>query len=533
MRFLSGEFGSTSAGYGGGSANSIKGVGLAGENVNKSDLVQITPDGKSYLVRNADNAAVANKTGTIIPETTVKATHSNTYDRSPVIKLDDTGDILTLTSYSTGTSGSGLVIYKYDSGGNLIDFNEVDKSTSGAVLRNPKIRKLSNGNLLITWSISLIELRFMIMDPYTLDIIKSDTQIGTITSNDRYDVTDLENGGFMICYLSSDGDQQLAVYDNVGDVVLAPEAKQIWAGAAGVVSTQLQKLSDGNVAVVCLSKFVSTKGLYIGIYNQIGAQVLAMTNIETTDGGLHSVETSSLNGYFAVAYRYVTSDLKTYVFNNAGALQNTHIRTYTHGIYQMSFKILADQSNFYLFLAEGNQSAIYVAMLDVAGVLVSERKVTIAYTVEGIYSDAFLHRDCIVFAYREALQPKKCMYTVVETDTLLVKTQPTEFGSLPTSSGEKMAIIPCDDFSFAAAYENVSPSATNLISVKYEDTAIQGVAETSAAKGAVFVVGQGAGAQRINAISGTSPVAFDMTETNIKGNAGTLTKNSVVLGGFK
>ncbi|SFL02778.1 hypothetical protein SAMN05216302_10276 [Nitrosomonas aestuarii] len=517
--------------------SSVVGRAVAAEAIEKNDLINTAPNGKAYPVVVTDYAAVPNKGSTVIAETEVINGNSFAYSRYAVFRDPNTGNLFFVAPHASGNPGAGCRVYKYSPNGGLI--GSVRASDSGGLLYNPKIKQLSDGNLVITWAPSeTTDIAFFIIDK-DLNIIKDHTIIDANPLYGSYGMDVLSGGGFFCSYTQVGNTQRVIVYDNDGDVVTGSTSIKTWTGTAAGVTTNVGQLSNGNVAVVCTSMYSTSKGTFLGIYNTAGAQVLAIASVDAAAwSGTVIPEIVSVSGFFVVAHARAATTVVLRVYNNAGALQGSELTftTPSSGASLNTFRLIDDASKFYLITQSSSVLKFNISTVSTAGDLLLQKE-TGSFTTAGpvLAIDAFIEGDYLVAMHNNigtGTGGTQWSYFVVGADDLLVKTQTIAFSTTATTGGIYGKIIPCSDFAFTAFFNFVSPQTSSFFIGKYADTAIAGVAENDASIGEVVSINQGAGNSNINAVFGSSPKTFDMSVSNIRGNKGTAMNNGVVLEGI-
>jgi hypothetical protein len=493
------------------------------------DGVQIGPDGKVYPIKCSDYASVANVGSSVVAATTVIGAYSWPYGKSPIYRDPATGNLFCVSPDVTGASpGFGLRVSKYSPSGTLLGTLSISASGSEQTYA-PKIRALSNGNLLVTWAPnSSADYRFAIFD-LSLNIIKASTSIDTPLDH-HSDVLALSAGGFMVSYRKAGGLQRIAVYDNAGNVVTASATVQAWTGAAGIVTSKLAQLSNGNVVLVCTSAYATTIGTYFGIFSVLGAAVLAMANVDATANGGTQPDVAVVNGTFSFAYANAANTVVLRVYNNAGALQGGAVSFTVPGASATTnqFKLLTNGTAFYLLTMHATSLWWNLTMMPVTGANnVTYTAGTFTAAGGSLVIDAAIEGDRLVALHSQSSAAPALGFFVMNLTTMAIETNTTNMGG----SSAYPTIVLSEDFTFIVYCDTTTPGSVFRV-MKWANTAIVGVAKAAAAVDALVDIYGGAGAYLSNAIKGTSSKQFDHSAANIYGNKGALMTNGTVLKGF-
>jgi len=369
-----------------------------------------------------------------------------------------------------------------------------------------------------------------------LNIVVAATAIEATYGITYFGACSLSGGGLAVSYTlnATPTAQRLAIYSNAGVATYGPATINTWAGTGGNTSTVMTELSSGNIAIACNSGSGTNPGLYHAIRNTAGAQVLAFTRLETPliNNALTAPEISSMTGFYSVAIGNGTN-MKAYVFDNAGATQGAAFSSASTVVAEMNAKLFNDGTVFYLIWADNSGSSVTkLTKLPTTGTNYVSYIITtaIAYTgtVGGV--DAFIERGMIV-AIRSSKDTTAPTLGVIGTDGLVKKTATAITASAPTNGSRDASITPIGDFSFLICYDD-EQIAQYFMQGKYANASVLGVATVAAAAGTTALVAQNIGAYAVNYIGGTSPKTFDHSSANIYGNKGAILNNGVVLKGL-
>jgi len=523
----------------GGSANNFNLT--AGAALSQNDTVLMGPDGLGYPAICTDYAAVANAYTQIVAQTTIdSATYSPQINRvpSPIIGADGSVYILS-NSAGSGASPTNFAVRRYSSAGALLG-SVILSNVSGTSLIS-KFFKLSNGNYCAVFGLITtgVNLYYCIIDP-NLNIVVPTAAIETSYSNSVFDATPLSGGGFAVCYQlqGTPASQRLAVYSNTGAVTMAPTTIQTWTGTANPVNTQMAELSSLNIAISFNSHFTTTVGLYYGIFSPVGASVLAISNLDTVSTGGYNTytnpEISSLPGYFAVA-RQNGTNMKAFVFNNAGALQGSAFSQASNTVNKWGTQLLNDGAKFYMVWS--GASVTNFSVLPTTGTGYTTKDVTSACPHVGTSIptsgfSAFTERGFVVLnSYNVDTSGQS--FGIVDMAGNIIKTS-TNFGTGAGTTGLPSGrVTPLGDYTFHAYYEQANVAGQFFYIGKYANSSILGSCASATPVGTLANIAQNAGSYPSNKLGGTSPKTFDHTTgANQYGNKGVLLTNGIVLKGM-
>ena len=250
--------------------------------------------------------------------------------------------------------------YNVHADGTIRQFNSIGTTIKTTTFTNGGnnvtvllIRKLSNDNLVILFQSQTMTgtdanntynpIKFVIFDK-DLNLVKTETAIDgsnrsleaiinstSVVAIKNADIVALTAGGFAVTFtattttaLQTSNNQRLAIFDNLGTIVSAPQTIQTWTGSAAFVSSRITQLSNANILIVCASGTLTTKGLYQAIYSIAGTQVLAMTNLNITQSSAVP-EVSIMAGYYAIIWPTSSTVLLGKVFTDVGTQQGTDL----------------------------------------------------------------------------------------------------------------------------------------------------------------------------------------------------------------
>lgn len=492
----------------------------AGAAISLNDAVQLAVDGKAFPVVCADHAAVANLGSVAATLAPGANTQYVTYGRPPAYRDPATGNEFLVTADST--SYTNTRISKYAPNGKLLSSIVLSIST----LYQPQIQALSNGNLLITAEAAISNLYFAILDT-NLNTVKAATLISA-TAYAYYDALALSGGGFMVSYVTA-GAQKLVVYDNAGNVTTAATTVQTWTGTAAQVTAKLVELSNLNVALVCTSGYSTTIGTYLGIFTAAGAQVQAMTNIDTGWWvGQYYPEVSYIAGFLCIEWATSGTTMKLGVYSDAGALQGSQqtITTYSSMTAQACTKIVNDGTSFYLLWAPVSGAGNWnITKITTAGAITTYTGAGGALpNNSGWTIDAVIDNGKLIAAQSNNMAG---YFFVVSLATMT-----TDVANTASVIGNYVKVLAVGDGTILVVVVDGTNAWGKAQAIKYTNTAIIGIAQAAAAQGASVNLATLAGAYIVNAIKGSSVKAFDHSATNVYGNKGTLLTNGVVLKGL-
>ena len=506
---------------------------LAAESINENDLVQMGPDGKGYHVQATVEASVANcaygatqtnaATGTIVAQTQLEAAATTSYYRQAIMRSSD-GSVYAVAYNTT----YGAMLYKYSRYGVFLAKKSLDAS---AVTTN-QICELSNGYIVTVCGRNTGVTTLSVFDQ-SLNTISAPFELPETAANAYCSVVTLAGGGFAVVYQMGGSPllSKLVVYNNTGTVVLSPTTIWTRTGTSGTQYHRVAQLSNGNLVVAVSSTNTGASiGLFHGVVTTAGVVVSAFSNIDTTSSAWLP-ELSVMEGYYAISRANGTNQIAA-VFNNGGAKQgNNFTSATTAGKSNTSTKLLNGGSDFYLIWQRSPDSKVVLSKVPVTGTGYTSSDITASdiSQYDG-FIDAFCDKKMIV-GVTQGAESLMALW-VADTITMsLVSKSVAKFGVSPVNS-QDARIIPGSDFSFICLYtHNGTPSSTNMYVGKYASSAILGVAKTSAASGQLVAVSGESGGHKINAIDGTTSVAFDHSSTPVIGNKGTLMRYGVTLKG--
>lgn len=492
-----------------------------GATVAQNDAVEMGPDGLIYPVLTTDYASVANAGSQIIAQTQITSAFTSGEDRQAFAVGPD-GCLYFVTPNS---GGNGCKLTRYTPMGTQ-PISVVLDSTATA-LNQKRIFFLSNGKIAVVWACGT-NLQFTILDS-GLNTVVATTVIDASCFAGSNDAIPLTGGGFAVCWLNSPN-QKFAIYGNNGAAVYASATIQTWGAAPGAY-TRMAQLSSGDVAIAVVVSATGTNGLYHAIRSTVGAQVLAMTNLDST-ASLILPEISSLNAFYAITKQIGPGSLiKGWVLNNAGAVQGAPFSASTAFGNNRNSKLVNDGTAFFLLWSDSNATgSLKMTKLPTSGTgYISQ--LTNAPGSYGTYIDAFYERGMIgvINVSSGNVTPS---FFVIRPDFVLMNNNPG-FGVAPgTNIGSAPAIIPVGDFAFAACYDYSATAGTNFYIGKYANSAVIGVAAAATGVGNLVGVSGLAGAYLCNGLRGTASKQFDHSATNVYGNKGALLSNGAVLKGL-
>lgn len=503
--------------YSGGGSSSIMQAKAGRSGINANDLVQFDRDGKLFPVRVSDFAAVPN-VGSAVVARTVLSSLALVGSARKALYFDS----VDATSYAAIplTSNSGLTVMKLSSVGAVLGSVTLDSVITNT-LRSPCLTKLANGNFVAVWEVTTAgSLYFAVFDKY-LNIVVAKTLIDTAdVSTYTFDVTALSGGGFAVAY--SKNNPFLAIYSNTGAVVLAGSALTN-AAAFGIAaqSMVLTQLSNNNIAVA-IGTNTAAKKLGYAITTAAGVSVVGCTIINTSTGAnYNAVAISALPGYFCCTAQD-SGNTSAYVLNNAGAILGAPLIDIGATVTTIP-RLINDGTSFWLTY-NTSQTACVIVCMPVTGVGFVSSNLTTVLSQQA--KDFFYDRGFIVFADTA----NAYVMSVSPTNKLaLVSTVPIN----PAGSPDSMAIFAGGDSTLVLL--NTSSTSTSVITLKYANTSIAGVALQAVAPGndgAVISFVTGSGGLLNNGIIGSPVKTFDQSAANILGNKGMLFSNSVLLKGY-
>lgn len=510
----------------------------AGTVVAVNDLLELGPDGRAYPVECSDYAAVANctygtpqttiATGMVVAQTQVVSGQTIAPHRQALLQGVD-GSLYATTLATT----TGIMLTRYSASGALI--SQVVAISTG-VYENHQAFFLSNGNICVIAGSPDSTISFAIYDPL-LNPVKAVTALSQTQRSSCFSSCALTGGGFAVIYQYSTTqlESKFVTYDNTGTVVTAPVT--VWArtGTSGIQYHRLMLLSSGNLAVAVHSNnTVSSIGLFYAVLSPTGTIVKAFTNLIAVSGGSYIPELSVMSGYFVVSKADGTNVL-AFVFDDAGNLQGSGFSAATTiNTAQNQLKLLNNGTDFWLLWSRSTDSKVCLTKIPITGTGYTTTVVTTTTTQYDHYFDAFAENGLIVaVSLNGTTSVSPVLWVISQATGFLISTSATAFGvNAVTANGTKQKVIPVGDFAFACLYDYSSPVSTNLAVGKYANTAVLGVANTSAAANTLVSTSQKAGGYAINAVKGSTSKAFDHSATNIIGNKGTIMNYGAVLKGI-
>lgn len=515
----------------------------AGAAIAQNDAVQLGPDGRAYPVACSDYAAVANCTygtpqtsvaaGQIVAQTQVVAGQTMAYQRQAVVQGSD-GSIYTLTTGNSG--GQGLLLSRYSASGGLVGQLVLDSSTVGFYTQ--QIFILSNGTIAtLAFNGSNSTIYYALCDANLL-LIKGLTSIGEASNagSNVFGSIPLSAGGFAIVHHGASALQsRLLTFDNAGLPVLPSTVIWTRTGSNGVQYHKIVQLSNGNLAVaVSSNNTTSSIGFFHGVFTTAGATVLALANL-TTYSIASAPELVVLGNFYAVAYSSSSGTLAVSVFDNSGSLQGVAFSAGGASVVGNKYKLLAGNGNFWFIASIGANSTEGIVKIPTTGTGYITYNLSSSTSLYGAYIDAFYENGMVVIVAQPAIAANAApiLWVFSETQLSLVSAVGTSFGVQPgTNSGQYQRVIPGGDFSFICMYEYVTTPVTNLCVGKYANTAVMGVAQSSATVNSTVSVAGVAGAYTANYVKGSPSKQFDHSAANIYGNKGALMNYGAVMKGL-
>lgn len=487
--------------------------GVAGSAaINTNDLLLLNAIGNLYPVAVSDLAATANAGAALMASTLVQSTNNltSTGHKEVFVSPIDGGVYL---AYPQLANNSGLTLVKYTAAGALVKSVPLI-GTANALLNNPVITQLSNGNILVAAAISASGpgIYYAVFDQ-NLNQVFAATNYAT--PNTVYvDAIALSGGGFALAYPMGTGIFR-AIFDNAGNQVTAGAAINGSPIAGGAV--KMAQLSNGNIAYAINS---STAGQALGyaITTAAGAGVVNYTvlNSATSAGSVYPA-IAQMAGFFACIHGD-GANTKGYVINNAGAVQGGSYSVANTNTSPVS--AFSDGAGFWFaFASSSSAHAIVYAPTTGVGYVVNTTNVINYFT-------AFIDRGFIV---------------MMGTTNLVVtyKLNANGLGTVSrladvalTGTFGQQTIVPGGDFTLACF------SWTNNMYLglyKYMSAAIVGVSQVAVAansSGTAVPFSMGPGGYPCNQVNGTIGKGFDHSATNIIGNKGAILGQSASLKGI-
>lgn len=502
----------------------------AGEALNKKDALFLDSlTGRLFKCETTDYAAIgemdygtaqtSEATGRIVAQTTISG-RSSAYNRMGVVR-NASGHIFIASNYS---GNNGLTLSKISASGQIMAIADIE--TSGSQAYNHHVLELSNGNIAVLYEFGGA-LKYAVYDT-SMSTIKAPTALPSVQTP-YFSACVLSGGGFAVVYQPSAAalTSSLATFDNTGTAVLASTVVWTRTGASGTQFHKIVQLSNGNLAYAISSTNTgSSIGLFHGVTNTSGAIVAAFAALSTVSSARYP-ELSMISGYYAIAITNGTNQ-KGFVMSNAGVLQGAEFSAATTtGIELNKIKLCASTTEFYLIWHRNSDSKCMLSKLPVSGVGYVTATVTTITTQFDFYVDAFYEDGYIcAISMSGGAVTAPTMWVLSTTGMALVDNSGTTFGIAASSTnGTYPRVLSGGDRSFIAVYDYQATAATLLCIGKWAETAVIGVAETTAAAAASVAVNVLPGCYEINAIAGSPSKAFDMSANELMGNKGTLVAN--------
>jgi hypothetical protein len=501
---------------------------LAGEQITEADLLVLAAEGMCYKYQSNDTSIVANAGTAIFPATSI--TNNGTdyklnINNAAIIHSDS-------HVYAFKSTGAVATIVKLDKKGNIIA--SVDVSSGATGVAGGRLVELSNGSIAATW----IEgnpryLFFAIISPHDttkkgiLDIVKAKLSTYYISSIVQYGLAAIPTGGCVITGADyNNASVYMTIFDNVGAVL---KDKVVWGTTAtsDPAGTTVAVLSNGNIAMI-RSGGTANVNTKIAIYNQAGAPVLAEIQLTTTCSADQFFKFIIGSGFFALA---IGNSLR--IYNNAGALQGAAITNLGGPSYQ-PLACLWDGTSFQCFYASATDKAVYRATISTLGVLVTTKWICSwtadnAGTGYSIDAKATTTGDIAILVVSQIASPGVTHGVVIDVDCNMLTAFQSVF-TVTDAQSLRPTIIFSDKFSLLVSW--TYPSVLGLVSMKMINTALLGVAASSAAEGELAAVYVASGTYPINTVQGDSPKTVDHSTANITGNKGLILTNAAILRGM-
>ena len=483
--------------------------------INANDLLALNAAGQLSTVSVSDCAAVANAGSAVIAPTTINSYGQNeNFYSNPFVNPSD-GSIFVGAPYLP--SSYGVQISKYTASGALTA--QIILSSAAAVPSNISITELTNGNLMVAWSLGGTSVYFAIIG-VGLNIITAATLVSSAANYGPAPIA-LPGGGFALAYMTSTG-VYFAVYSNSGSVVYAPALiSGSTTTSASVIAMAV--LSNGNIVVATLSSGV-TNCLKYCIVTTVGASVVATTTLDANTGpsttNITNLAVSALaTGYFCVAGYDTTNGYVAYVLNNAGSIQGIPFLSGEIGTYGMG--VFNDSSNFWLVCS--NDTSGLIVGLPPSG----WGHIATAIPSLGVINSVYANGYIVIYSFVSSTIANILVYKLSST---LVGLLSSSFSSGIISEVPTLALG--TDYTIAILQ---GLSSTVFSTIKYASTAIVGISQTTVAAGnagAIVNYSMGSGGYPCNPVGGTVGKGFDHSATNIIGNKGTILGNSAALQGI-
>lgn len=504
--------------------------GKAGEAITKKDpLFLDSLTGRLFKCDTTDYAAIgemaygtaqtSEATGRIVAQTNLSP-RTLAHNRQAALR-NTSGHIFVASNYS---GANGVTLRKVAPNGQILA--SVDTETSGTPAENHHVLELSNGNIAILYELSGA-IKYAVYDT-NLAVVKSVTALPAEYAP-YFSACSLSGGGFAVLYQPSAASltSSLATFDNAGTAVLAPTVIWTRTGTTGSQYHKISQLSNGNLAyAISSTNTVSSIGLYHGVTDTSGSIIAAFAALSAVSSS-RSPELSVISGYYAIAIANGTNQ-KAFILSNAGVLQGSEFSSATtSGNAMNKIKLCASATEFYLIWHRSSDSNCVLSKLPVSGVGYTTSIITTITTQFNFYLDAFYEDGYIcAISMSGSTTASPTMWVLSASTMLLIDNSGTTFGTAASSStGAYPRVLSGGDRSFIAIYDYQASSATLLCIGKWAETAIIGVAETTAAAAATVAINALVGCHEMNTMVGTHSKAFDMTANDLMGNKGTLVAN--------